>query len=174
MRFLRWVWAKDYPPVISRLRFFIVLFSIVALPITYFTILELRVAYVLDSNATHVTGRVDDVKSAISGKGFVHYCDVTVAASFIAESDGRRYVVGASRNVGSPYYTKVGRCGPSIFIHRGDPIPVDYAAPDPRINRIVWGESQSPDPEMIFATFLLWLLLFGAVTWNWSSTPITH
>jgi hypothetical protein len=171
-RFARWILANDYPYHVSRIRFFIVLLGIGTPAATYFTVAEARVSYILDQQAIHTTGVVDEVKLAISGRGFSHFCDLNVAASFLAKSDGKRYIVGSSRYAGMRYLTQVGSCNPPITIHKGDPIPVDYAASDPLVNRIVWGASETPDPELVGVTIMLWFLLIVTLIWNRMYTPI--
>jgi len=130
---------------------------------TYPALVDSAKARRIDRENVQVVGTVVDVVQYQYTDRFGGECSLRVLVRFKQKDASSEYYVGErTPDVGARYAT-VGPCATTPFIALGAPIPVEYAAGDPRISRL-HSATSAVDANLTPLVFaLLWLLLGGLI-----------
>ena len=168
-RLQRWLRAAEYTRMVAKLRAFIVIVAIISLVSTCITITTELESHRLDQEGVRVSGIVEDVKFIY---GVRHSsCSVEIAVSFSPQGSSERVRVRADDASGTRGYTNIGTCDPSNQINKGASVAVDYAASDPRVNRIIWRDQDVALKTFLIPTVMFWCVLIVLLIWNHRISP---
>jgi uncharacterized protein DUF3592 len=161
---LSWLRGDGVDSRTGQRRWVIVVLGLMLPIFTYLNLVEFAKGRRIDRENVRVAATVLDVVEYHSTGRSGRECDVRVLASFPQEETGNIFFLGdRTGEEKGQHYVIVQGCSAIPRVSVGDTVPVEYAAGDPRLNRLYSDTSAVGANLSPLVVFLLWLLFGGLV-----------